>query len=154
MVIHRCIVNHASRIRTKISVIEQVAAAQEENLVVKSLPGTSSGSPSRVRLAKRVTFVRLFSYLGKTNKINKTFLALLIKIIFTNDRGLDALSRFQVFHPVVGQSISYCPAYCLSLRPLSWPKICLIASNTFTSTTITSSIRLWTASIVAQVAAA
>ena len=103
MVIHRCIVNHATRIRTKISVIEQVAAVQEKNLVVKSLPGTSSGSPSRVRLAKRVTFVRLFSYLGKTNKINKTFLALSIKILCTNDRGLVVPSRFQAFHPVVGK---------------------------------------------------
>ena len=34
------------------------------HLVVKSLPGTSSGKPSRVKLEKSVTLVRLFSYLG------------------------------------------------------------------------------------------
>ena len=142
MVIHRCIVNHATRIRTKISVIEQVPAVQEENLVVKSLPGTSSGiiiiitiiittpgceKSSRHKLWKslksevgeegHVRQVVLVPWQNKQNK--KTFLVLLIKIICTNDLGLDALSHFQVFHPVVGKNIFFCPAYCVNLLPRS-----------------------------------
>ena len=39
-------------------------ACVTRDLVVKSLPGTSCSSPSRLRLANRDMFVRLISYLA------------------------------------------------------------------------------------------
>ena len=39
-------------------------ACGTRDLVVKSLPGTSCSSPSRLRLAKRDMFVRFISYLA------------------------------------------------------------------------------------------